>query len=64
MTTTMHICLDLVRLYFEVFDMDRNQSISQDELQWILSKLLATSSPSAAMDVEGIHLFYRNDTGS
>ena len=31
---------DLARLYFEVFDVDGNRSISQEELQWILSKLL------------------------
>eukprot|EP01036_Dinobryon_divergens_P026927 gene26927-35624_t len=39
----------LVRLYFEVFDMDRNQSISKDELQWILSKLLMISSYEQAV---------------
>jgi serine/threonine protein kinase/Ca2+-binding EF-hand superfamily protein len=34
---------DLAQLYFEVFDVDGNRSISQSELQWILSKLLGES---------------------
>ena len=59
MYVCIYVCMsvDLVRLYFEVFDMDRNQSISQDELQWILSKLLMLSSPSIAIDVEGTNYF-------
>lgn len=60
MYVCIYVCMsvDLVRLYFEVFDMDRNQSISQDELQWILSKLLMLSSPSIAIDVEGTTSLY------
>ena len=45
----IHYHKSIRRLYFEVFDVDGNHTISQDELQWILSKLLGEAEGGVVM---------------